>query len=76
MAAEGVSMSNSPEFPGFLSIPGQPVDALPGSPDKIQALTERAARGEPLFHPQDTPGIKSTASHVPAPVTWKHPESA
>jgi hypothetical protein len=36
-----------------ISRPGEPTDAAPGSPRKIRVLTERAARREPLFHPQD-----------------------
>lgn len=40
-----------------VTIPGEAVDAVPGSPDKVRILIERAARGEPLFHAADTPGI-------------------
>jgi hypothetical protein len=36
-----------------ISRPGEPTDAAPGSPRKIRVLTERAARREALFHPQD-----------------------
>jgi hypothetical protein len=36
-----------------ISRPGEPTDAAPGSARKIRVLTERAARREPLFHPQD-----------------------
>lgn len=35
------------------SRPNEPTDASPGSPRKIRVLMERAARREPLFHPQD-----------------------
>lgn len=34
-------------------LPGEPTDAAPGSERKIRVLIERAARHEPLFHPQD-----------------------
>jgi hypothetical protein len=47
------------DLPGVL--PGEPVDAVPGSPEKIRVLTERAGRGEQLFHPDDTPGIHRAA---------------
>ena len=50
------------ELPGAL--PGEPVDATPGSPEKIRILTERAARREQLFHPEDTPGIHRSARHA------------
>jgi hypothetical protein len=36
-----------------VSRPGEPTDASPGSARKIRVLMERAARREPLFHPQD-----------------------
>ncbi len=36
-----------------ISRPGEPTDAAPGSQRKIRVLTERAARREALFHPQD-----------------------
>ena len=42
---------------------GEPTDALPGSEVKIRIMIERAARGEPLFHPQD--GLKK-AGRAPA----------
>jgi hypothetical protein len=45
-----------------LSLPGEPVDAVPGSSDKVRILTERASRGEPLFHAGDTPGIQRTTA--------------
>jgi hypothetical protein len=35
------------------SQPGEPTSAPPGSAVKIRVLTERAARREALFHPQD-----------------------
>ena len=34
-------------------LPQQPTTALPGTPDKVAVMAERAARGESLFHPQD-----------------------
>jgi hypothetical protein len=36
-----------------ISRPGEPTSAPPGSPTKIEVLTERAARREALFHPGD-----------------------
>lgn len=35
------------------SRPGEATDASPGSARKIRVLTERAARRESLFHPND-----------------------
>jgi hypothetical protein len=46
-------MNDEPIFTGPASLPAEPTRALPGSPEKIQVLTERASRGEHLFHPQD-----------------------
>jgi hypothetical protein len=34
-------------------LPSRPTRALPGTPAKITAMTERAAQGESLFHPED-----------------------
>ncbi|GBD37546.1 hypothetical protein HRbin36_02681 [bacterium HR36] len=34
-------------------LPAEPTAALPGTPDKIAVMAQRAARGETLFHPQD-----------------------
>ncbi|MCS7160103.1 MAG: hypothetical protein RMJ19_06490 [Gemmatales bacterium] len=34
-------------------MPAEPTSALPGTPDKIAVMAERAARGESLFHPLD-----------------------
>jgi hypothetical protein len=36
-------------------LPPYPTKALPGSPEKIAVLTERARRGLELFHPDDAP---------------------
>lgn len=34
-------------------LPQEPTTALPGTPDKVAVMAERAARGETLFHPDD-----------------------
>lgn len=34
-------------------LPGTPTAAPPGSPEKIEVLMERAARGSELWHPHD-----------------------
>jgi len=34
-------------------LPQEPTTALPGTPDKVAVMAERAARGESLFHPHD-----------------------
>ncbi len=38
---------------GNRPLPARPTDAPPGSPGRIAALMERAARCESLFHPAD-----------------------
>jgi hypothetical protein len=57
-----------------ISRPGEPTDASPGSARKIRVLMERAARREPLFHPQDNlkrlvPIISSEPGPEPEAVT-------
>lgn len=32
---------------------GQPTSAVPGSPEKIEVLAQRASEHRPLFHPED-----------------------
>lgn len=34
-------------------LPARPTDALPGTPEKLAVMHERAKRGETLFHPDD-----------------------
>ena len=36
--------------------PSEPTDAVPGTPEKIEVLSARAARGESLWHPGDAGG--------------------
>jgi hypothetical protein len=36
-----------------LAVPAEPTFARPGSPEKIEVMQERAARGEAVFHPED-----------------------
>lgn len=38
---------------GRKRLPCEPTHALPGSPEKIRVLMERAARGQELFHEHD-----------------------
>jgi hypothetical protein len=38
------------------NLKGEPTEAAPGSDEKIRVLIQRAARREPLFHPND--GLK------------------
>jgi hypothetical protein len=37
----------------FPAIPFAPTAALPGSPEKVAVLTQRARLRQPLWHPQD-----------------------
>lgn len=38
----------------FQCVPAtSPTDAMPGSPEKVQVMIERAVRGEALWHPLD-----------------------
>jgi hypothetical protein len=46
-------MNEIPDETWSFSRPGEPTEAPPGSEHKIRVLVERAARREPLFHPQD-----------------------
>ncbi len=40
-------------FFGKGKLPAEPTEALPGTPEKIAVLAERARRKESLFHPDD-----------------------
>src|SRR6185295_13866424 len=46
---------------GRKRLPCEPTDALPGTPEKIRVLMDRAARGQELFHDED-------AEHCAAPL--------
>jgi hypothetical protein len=60
-----------------LSRPGEPTNAPPGSPRKIRILMERAARREPLFHPQDgRVGRRKLPEPGPEPLAEKAPAQA
>jgi hypothetical protein len=50
-------MHQEPDILGGVSRRGEPTSASPGSERKIRILIERAARKEPLFHPED--GLKN-----------------
>jgi hypothetical protein len=50
-----------------LPLPGEPTGAAPGSEEKIRVLIQRAARREPLFHPNDGIKIGSYKPHPPSP---------
>jgi len=41
------------DFNGRAPLPEMPIAHPPGSPEKLAAMIERAARGEVLFHPMD-----------------------
>jgi hypothetical protein len=43
------------DFNGECRLPAQPTDALPGSPEKVAVLEERARLGVSLWHPLDAP---------------------
>lgn len=60
-------MIDDQDFEGPSSLPGEPTDALPGSEQKIRVMTERAARREQLFHPQD-------GQWRPGHYTWSPPD--
>jgi hypothetical protein len=49
-ARRGVS-----DFNGQTSLAARPTDALPGTPEKVAILEERARLGLSLWHPQDAP---------------------
>jgi len=43
------------DFNGQPILPAQPTGALPGSPEKVAILEERARLGLSLWHPLDAP---------------------
>jgi hypothetical protein len=43
------------DFNGQSRLPPQPTSALPGSPEKVAILQERARLGFALWHPLDAP---------------------
>jgi hypothetical protein len=43
------------DFNGRTSMAAQPTSALPGSPEKVDVLCERARLGLSLWHPHDAP---------------------
>ncbi len=49
-ARRGVS-----DYVGAVSSPAAPTRALPGTPEKVAILEERARQHQALWHPQDAP---------------------
>jgi hypothetical protein len=43
------------DFNGAADLPPRPTDALPGTPEKVAILAERARLGVALWHPLDAP---------------------
>jgi hypothetical protein len=43
------------DFNGQVCLPPEPTAALPGSPEKVAVLEERARLGLALWHPADAP---------------------
>ena len=43
------------DFNGQSHLPLRPTDALPGSPEKVAVLEQRARLGVSLWHPDDAP---------------------
>jgi len=43
------------DFTGQEKLPSQPTNALPGSPEKVAVLEERARLRQRLWHPLDAP---------------------
>jgi hypothetical protein len=43
------------DFVGKSRLPPKPTNALPGSPEKVAILEERARLGVSLWHPLDAP---------------------
>lgn len=44
------------DFNGRIRLPDEPTDALPGTPEKVAVLEERARQGVSLWHPLDAVG--------------------
>jgi len=50
------------DFYGVGKLPALPTTALPGSPEKVAVLEQRASRREALWHPKDAAfGIESVS---------------
>jgi hypothetical protein len=43
------------DFNGQVALPPEPTRALPGSPEKVNVLAQRARHRQALWHPQDAP---------------------
>lgn len=48
-------------------LPAQPTNELRGTPEKIEVMRERAARGESLFHPDDAQWGEHDSDPLPLP---------
>ena len=57
-----------------LVVPAESTCALPGSEEKIQVMTERLARGESCFHPDD-PRKERALQGVPGIIHSRFPRS-
>jgi hypothetical protein len=49
------------DFNGRIRLPDEPTDALPGTPEKVAVLEERARQGVSLWHPLDAVGADAPA---------------
>lgn len=43
------------DFNGRVTLPGAPTNALPGTPEKVEILAQRARLRQSLWHPEDAP---------------------
>ena len=48
-----VFLSRAPNGYHNSALPASPTSALPGTPEKVAVLEERAQQGQALFHPDD-----------------------
>lgn len=53
------------DFYGAGGLPAAPTSALPGSPEKVAVLEQRASRREALWHPNDAPFDRESISRLP-----------
>src|SRR5215218_7689335 len=54
------------DFNGRATLPAVPTRALPGTPEKVAVLMERARLGQALWHPQD-----ATLDNALPPHEWQ-----
>ena len=53
------------DFNGRVPLPPEPTTAMPGTPEKVRILAQRARDRQALWHPHDAPGnVRAPAAAV------------